>query len=76
MAYLRIEGNIYDGFVHGYCECHAGIKFNQNYCSVCGRKIDNDSLFKEFNVGMEAFTKATNDWRERKNEIKEAKNEQ
>lgn len=26
MAHLRIEGNIYDGFVHGYCECHAGIK--------------------------------------------------
>lgn len=41
MAHLTIEGSIYDGFaVHGYCECHAGIKFNQNYCSVCGRKKD------------------------------------
>lgn len=71
MAHLTIEGSIYNGFaVHGYCECHAGIKFNQNYCSVCGRKIDKDSLVKEFNVGIEAFNKATNDWREMQNPIK------
>lgn len=70
MAHLRIEGNIYDGFVHGYCECHAGIKFNQNYCSVCGRKIDKDSLVKEFNVGTEAFNKAINELREMQNPIK------
>lgn len=71
MAHLRIEGDIYDGFtVHGYCECHASIKFNQNYCSVCGQKIDNDSLVEEFNVGIKAFNKATNDWREMQNPIK------
>lgn len=55
---------------HGYCECHAGIKFNQNYCSVCGRKIDKDSLVKEFNVGTEAFNKAINELREMQNPIK------
>lgn len=71
MAHLTIEGSIYSGFaVHGYCECNAGIKFNQNYCSVCGRKIDKDSLVKEFNVGIEAFNKATNDWSEMQNPIK------